>query len=199
MIPNMPTKFRLVILAIVVLAISSSSAYQELRAADKNKPSRPTVGEEAADFELKTLDAETVKLSKLVADGPVVLIVLRGFPGYQCPVCNSQVGQFLSKAEQFDALKTRVVMVYPGPADGLKKHADEFVRGKTLPNNFSLALDPDYEFAKAYHLRWDAKNETAYPSTFVVDRERKVTFAKISISHGGRASADEVLKALAGK
>lgn len=199
MIPNMPTKFRLVILAIVVLAISSSSAYQELRAADKNKPSRPTVGEEAADFELKTLDAETVKLSKLVADGPVVLIVLRGYPGYQCPVCNSQVGQFLSKAEQFDALKTRVVMVYPGPADGLKKHADEFVRGKTLPNNFSLALDPDYEFAKAYHLRWDAKNETAYPSTFVVDRERKVTFAKISISHGGRASADEVLKALAGK
>lgn len=184
---------------LVVLAGLYFSAGAEVRAADKDKPNRPAVGEVAADFELKTLDGETVKLSKLVADGPVVLIVLRGFPGYQCPACTAQMGQFLSNAKNFEALKTRVVMVYPGPADDLKKHADDFVRGKTLPDNFSLALDPDYEFTKAYRLRWEAKNETAYPSTFVIDRERKITFAKVSMSHGGRASADEVLKALAEK
>ena len=60
-------------------------------------------------------------------------------------------------------------------------------------------LDPDYEFTKAYHLRWEAKNETVYPATFVIDRERKIQFSKISMSHGGRASADEVLKALTAK
>lgn len=189
--------FRFVLL--VALAGLSFSGDAGIRAADKDKPNRPAVGEEAADFELKTLDAETVKLSKLVADGPVVLIVLRGYPGYQCPACTAQMGQFLSNAKKFEALKTRVVMVYPGPADDLKKHADDFVRGKTLPDNFSLALDPDYEFTMAYRLRWEAKNETAYPSTFVIDRERKITFAKISMSHGGRASMDEVLKALSGK
>ena len=140
-----------------------------------------------------------MKLSKLVADGPVVLIVLRGYPGYQCPVCTAQVGQFLSNAKKFDAVKARVVMVYPGSADGLKKQAEDFVRGKTLPDNFYLVLDPDYEFTKAYHLRWEAKNETAYPATFVIDRERRIQFAKISMSHGGRASADEVLKALSAK
>lgn len=167
--------------------------------AEEVKTHRPSVGDEATDFELQTLQDEKVKLSKLVSDGPVVLIVLRGFPGYQCPACNAQVGQFLVKAKQFDSMKTRVVIVYPGPADGLKKHADEFVRGKTLPENFFLVLDPDYEFTKSYHLRWEAKNETAYPSTFVIDRERKIRFAKISMTHGGRASADEVLKVLAGK
>ena len=60
-------------------------------------------------------------------------------------------------------------------------------------------LDPDFEFTVGYRLRWEAKNETAYPATFVVDSSGKITFAKISMSHGERASADEVLKALGGK
>ena len=87
-------------------------------------------------------------------------------------------------------------MVYPGPAEDLKKHAEDFVRGKQLPDNFYLVLDADYQFTKTYQLRWDAKNETAYPATFVIDRGRKVQFAKISKSHGGRASVNEVLQAL---
>lgn len=195
---NSPIRvLRFTLLGAVALIAASFAISDGLFARDK--AGRPTVGDEAADFELKTLQDDKVQLSKLVDDGPVVLVVLRGFPGYQCPVCNSQVGQFLSKAKQFGAVKARIVLVYPGPADGLKKHADEFVRGKSLPDNFDLVLDPDYEFTKAYHLRWDAKNETAYPSTFVIDRERKIQFAKISMTHGGRASADEVLKALSGK
>lgn len=191
-----PTVRFVMLLALAGLVFSGGAG---IRAADKEKTNRPAVGEEAVDFELKTLDGETVKLSKLVADGPVVLIVLRGYPGYQCPACTAQMGQFLSNAKKFKALKTRVVMVYPGPADNLNKHAEDFVRGKTLPDNFSLALDPDYEFTKAYRLRWEAKNETAYPSTFVIDRERKITFVKISMSHGGRASVDEVLNVLSPK
>lgn len=191
------TTFWSIVLISAVLVLASLTANMRVRAADKAP--LPAIGENAEDFELKTLDGETVKLSKLVTDGPVVLIVLRGYPGYQCPACTAQMGQFLSNAKKFEALKTRVVMVYPGPANDLKKRAEDFVRGKTLPDNFSLALDPDYEFTKAYRLRWEAKNETAYPSTFVIDRERKITFAKISMSHGGRASADEVLKALSGK
>jgi len=47
-----------------------------------------------------------------------------------------------------------------------------------------------------YGLRWNAPNETAYPSTYVVDKQGKIVFAKTSKSHGGRASADEILKAL---
>ena len=129
----------------------------------------------------------------------MVAIVLRGYPGYQCPVCNAQVGQFLAKAKRFAAAKANVILVYPGPADGLAKHAGQFIRGKTLPDNFYLVIDPDYEFTKAYGLRWDAKNETAYPATFVIDATQTVRFAKISQWHGDRASADEVLEALSKK
>jgi thioredoxin-dependent peroxiredoxin len=39
--------------------------------------------------------------------------------------------------------------------------------------------------------------ETAYPSTFVIDANRMIRYAKISMSHGDRAPVDAVLKALA--
>lgn len=154
----------------------------------------PKVGDEAEDFELKTPSGDSVKLSALAEEGPVVLLVLRGYPGYQCPLCTRQVGEFVAKAKDFAKAKAQVVMVYPGPADNLVEYAEEFVRGKTLPENFQLVIDPDYAFVDAYNLRWDAPGETAYPSTFVIDKERQVRFAKVSMTHGGRSKADEALK-----
>jgi peroxiredoxin len=128
--------------------------------------------------------------------GSVVLVVLRGYPGYQCPICTAQVGRLVSDAPQFARAKAQVILVYPGPADSLKKRADQFVQGKALPKNFTLLLDPNYSFTSQYGLRWDAPNETAYPSTFVLDSNRKVTFAKVSRSHGDRANNADILKAL---
>lgn len=159
----------------------------------------PAVGEVAKDFDLPALGGDAVKLSKLTDAGPVVLVVLRGYPGYQCPLCTRQVGEFLGKADEFKAAGATVVLVYPGPAEKLKERAGEFVRGKDYPDHFRLVLDPDYTFTTAYGLRWDARNETAYPSTFVLDGKRGVRFAKVSRSHGDRAKAADVLKALAAR
>ncbi len=162
----------------------------------------PKVGDEAKDFDLLALGGDrgdTVKLSALTAKGPVVLVVLRGYPGYQCPLCTRQFGEFLAKADEFKAARVQVVFVYPGPADRLTKHAADFVKGKDYPKHFTVLLDPDYAFTEAYALRWDAKNETAYPATFAIDVKRVVTFAKVSKTHGDRSSAADVLKALASK
>jgi peroxiredoxin Q/BCP len=156
----------------------------------------PAVGGIAKDFSLSTLGGEKAQLASLLKQGPVVLVVLRGYPGYQCPVCDRQVREFITSAEKFKAAKANVVFVYPGAADKLQERAGEFVRGKTLPDNFHFALDPDFSFTVAYNLRWDAKNETAYPSTFVIEPSGKITYAKISKTHGGRAPAADVLKAL---
>lgn len=184
----------MLIAACAVAGLASSSHGQS-----RDKPVRPAVGDKALDFELPTLDGERVRLSKLVADGPLVVLVLRGYPGYQCPLCNVQVGQFLGSAKKFEAAKARIVSIYPGPSESLQEHAEEFVRGKTLPGNFYLVLDHDYKFTNAYGLRWEARNETAYPATFVIDREQKIRFAKISNTHGDRASAQQTLDALPAK
>lgn len=165
-------------------------------AAEKDGDQPPKVGENAEDFSLKNLQGETVALAKLRKNGPVVVLMLRGWPGYQCPICSRQVTQFLNNADEFAEHDATVVLVYPGPSDNLKSRADEFIAGKTLPKNFELIVDPDYTMTNQYNLRWDAPRETAYPSTFVIDSDGKVRFAKISKTHAGRSRAPEVLAAL---
>lgn len=156
----------------------------------------PQIGAIAPDFSLKTLDGKSVKLSAETAKQTVVLIVLRGWPGYQCPLCTRQVHEFVAQADAF-AGKARVIMVYPGPATDLQSHAKEFLGDSQWPNGFLFVTDPNFVFTQSYGLRWDAPSETAYPSTFVIDRKGAVQFVKVSKSHGGRASANEALAALA--
>ena len=76
-----------------------------------------------------------------------------------------------------------VVLVYPGPPQDLGARANEFLVDKKLPNNFDLVLDPGYTFTNMYGLRWDAVQETAYPSTFLIDRQGVVFFSKIVKEH----------------
>ncbi len=157
----------------------------------------PAVGDKAPDFTLATIQGKKVQLSELTAKSPVVLVVLRGFPGYQCPLCNQQVHGFLKQAQDFANAGARIVLVYPGPSEKLGERASEFLTDKKLPDNFDLLLDPGYEFTNLYGLRWDAPKETAYPSTFLIDQKGVVFFAKISKTHGGRTSAIELIEALA--
>jgi thioredoxin-dependent peroxiredoxin len=157
---------------------------------------RPAVGAQAPNFKLSTAAGEEVELAAMKKKGPVVLLMLRGFPGYQCPYCTRQVGEFMSRIKDFQSAGANIIAVYPGPAEGLAEHAEDFVRGKTLPSNFYLVLDPDYSFTNMYGLRWDAPNETAYPATFLLDKKGIIRFEKISSSHGDRAGADSVLEAL---
>ena len=172
----------------------SSLPIESSHAADTGQP--PAIGEQAPDFNLLTLAGEKVHLGELLKSGPVVLVVLRGYPGYQCPACTAQAGDYLARGKQFAAVKANVVLVYPGPAKGLADHARDFVRGKTLPENCFLVTDPDYALTTSYGLRWERSGETAYPATLVINAAGKVLWSKVSRSHGDRTKAAAVLEVL---
>lgn len=155
------------------------------------------IGDTAPDVELQPLATkEKIKLSTLAEKGPVVLAVLRGYPGYQCPACSRQLGDLVQHAADFERLGATVVLVYPGPAAELNERAEEFLQGTTLPENFLLALDPDYAFTNLFHLRWDEASESSYPSTFVLDPKLVVRFRKTSFAHANRAKAADVIETL---
>jgi peroxiredoxin len=156
----------------------------------------PHIGEKAPDFTLSATDGTQVRLSEVTGQAPVVLVVLRGFPGYQCPFCQRQVQDFVARAQDFSNAGAKVVFVYPGPRDKLSEHAAEFLAGKNFPPSFLMLLDPDYQFTNLYGLRWNAPRETAYPSTFILDQEGIVIFSRVVKSHGARTSTAEVLDIL---
>ncbi|HEY2471529.1 MAG TPA: peroxiredoxin family protein [Terracidiphilus sp.] len=154
----------------------------------------PAVGAKAPDFTLSTPTGKNVTLSAEQGGHPLVLVILRGFPGYQCPYCVRQVHDFADHASDFKAKNTRVLLVYPGPPADLDQHAKEFLEKQTeLPPNVVLVTDPDYKVTNLYGLRWDAPHETAYPSTFILDKQGMVVFEKVSHSHGDRLSAQDAL------
>ena len=156
----------------------------------------PNVGDKAPDFTLAQIDGRKLTLSAEFARGPVVLIVGRGWVGYQCPFCNRQFGDFLKAATEIEEAGARVVWIYPGPADDVQKRAEEFAASRPFPPNFRFVLDPNYALTSSFGLRWDAPQETAYPSTFVIDRRGIVRYALVSRSHDGRATAATVIAEL---
>lgn len=182
--------------ASIVLAAFAMSSCQVVKSETDTARQPPAVGEKAADFTLSTLDGEHVQLSEWVKKGPVVIVQLRGWNGYQCPICTKQTGDLLAKEKEFAEKNASVVLIYPGTGRQLGERAGEFIADTPLPSHFQLVTDPDMKFAESWGLRWDAEGETAYPSTFVIDSEGKVRFAKISKTHGDRAETKDVLAAL---
>lgn len=158
----------------------------------------PQVGDTAPGFTLKQLDGQAVDFAQVTQGRAAVLVVLRGWSGYQCPFCTTQVYEYAGHAADFAARNMPVVMIYPGPAEALQAHAKEFLDSQQWPANFYYLIDPDYAFTNRYGLRWDEKGETAYPSTFVIDAQGKVVLAHVSREHGDRLGAAALLRQLDG-
>ena len=157
----------------------------------------PEVGAKAPDFTLSTPAGSAVRMTRVQRGHTLVLVILRGFPGYQCPYCVKQVHDFIDHASEFKAKNAKILLVYPGPPGDLDQHAREFLAKQTeLPSNIVLVTDPDYAVTNQYTLRWDAPHETAYPSTFILDRKGVIVFEKISRTHGDRLSAQDALEHL---
>lgn len=190
--------------AVLLPLVSFSLAFTSIVLADSAQAvakadstgATPSVGEMSPASPLTDLEGHATSLSELTGKSKVVLVVLRGYPGYQCPICSIQVGGLISKAQQFKDAGAQVVLVYPGPSENLTGLATEFMKGKPLPENFHLTTDPDYKFTNSWGLRWDAPRETAYPSTFVIDEQGVIRFTKVSKTHGDRANPTDVLQAL---
>lgn len=161
-------------------------------AADK---APPRVGDDAPPLSLKAADGTQVKLAELIQEGDVAVVVLRGYPGYQCPICTRQVADLMKRRQDLDEIFAKVVFVYPGPALNLNTRMEEFIHNQSLPEPFVIVADPDYRFSNSWNLRWDQLRETAYPSTFIVGKDGTIKYARISKSHGGRVSAMELISA----
>ena len=107
---------------LIAFAFLSATMPQQLQAKG------PAVGEAAPEFKLPVVGGdEFISLSKAIESGPVVVVVLRGYPGYQCPLCNDQVAALSNRAPALANVTKHVILVYPGEASVLEEHAADFI------------------------------------------------------------------------
>ncbi|KLU02164.1 putative peroxiredoxin [Rhodopirellula islandica] len=184
----------------LVAALATGVFCCELANATDATPNRqraePEVGRMAKEFRLEAVAGKRsgeVSLSDVTGEAPVVVVVLRGFPGSQCPACAGQVADLVKHARHFRQRNIEVLLIYPGPAAELKARAEDFLQDSKLPAPFTMLLDPDHSFTQAYGLRWNAPRETAYPTTIVIGKDGKIDFVNISRTHRGRTTATTVL------
>jgi peroxiredoxin len=159
----------------------------------------PSVVQHAPDFTLQALDGSTLSLNQLAAGGRLVVVVLRGYPGYQCPFSQQTFQSYVQSAAQLASSGTQVLFVYPGWSGGKSSGggASDLVGSQTLPANVHLALDPDYTFTNLYGLRWDASGETAYPSTFLIHTDKTVVFSHVGQFHSDFTPVADMLTVIA--
>ncbi|MGB7342674.1 MAG: redoxin domain-containing protein [Pirellulaceae bacterium] len=152
------------------------------------------VGEKAINFELPIIGQDDyIELQDEYKQGPVVVIVLRGFPGAQCPLCKQQVSALVNRARALEDKVHKVILVYPGETEDLMRRAKQFVGSRRIPAPLVIVADPGMRMVKSWGLRWDKPHETAYPATYLIKANGRVAWRKISDSHAGRTSVEEIL------
>ncbi len=88
---NHADRVRVLVEVLAAIALVATVASATSSSAATARP--PAVGRQAKDFTLTELGGGAVELSQVTKAGPVVLVVLRGYPGYQCPICTRQFGR----------------------------------------------------------------------------------------------------------
>ena len=168
------------------------------------------VGDRAPDFELPDAAGGTVRLSERLADGPVVLTFYRGA---WCPYCNTQLRDYQEALDRIRAAGASLVAVSPQTPDGSmsmqQKNDLRFAVlsdvGNEVSRDYGLVFQVDRETRQRYQavgIDLDSINGTStwelpVPATYVVRPDGTIAYAFVEADYTRRASARQVLDALA--
>jgi peroxiredoxin Q/BCP len=128
----------------------------------------PLIGKQAPDFTLKNHLGETVTLSELNRNGPVIVIF---YYGYWCDHCVAQLFGVHEDIARFRELDAQVVAVSADPPEVTKERFDQY--GAFA---FPTVSDPDNQVAAKYGCSIaenDGTSQTLH-GTFVIGRDGNV-------------------------
>lgn len=168
------------------------------------------VGDRAPDFELPNATGGTVRLSERLAEGPVVLTFYRGA---WCPYCNTQLRDYQEALDRIRAAGASLVAVSPQTPDGSmsmqQKNDLRFAVLSDVGNEVSRAYGLVFQVDRATRERYQAVGieldsingtgawELPVPATYVVHPDGTIAYAFVEADYTRRASARQVLDALA--
>jgi peroxiredoxin len=165
-------------------------------------------GNKAPDFELPNANGDTVKLSELLLNGPVVLTWYRG--GW-CPYCNAQLHAYNQALDRIKQAGGQVVAISPEVPDSslstverhdlqfevlsdknnevAKKYGIVYTLPKPVVDLFSDRLD-----LEAYN--GNNTDELPLTVTYVISLDQTIQYAFVNADYRKRAEPAEVVAAL---
>jgi peroxiredoxin len=177
--------------------------------ADLPREDAPKLGDVAPDFELPDATGGRVRLADLVSAGPVVVSFYRG--GW-CPYCNIELRALQQALPAITAAGGTLVAISPDAPDSSlstaqKDDLDFAVLSDTTAAtitayglNFTIdsatrAVVSDSEVERA-HAEGIETEVLPIPATYVIDSERRVTYAFADPNHTHRAVPEEIVAAV---
>ena len=168
-------------------------------------------GDVAPEFELPDASGEIVRLTDLLAHGPVVLSFYRG---QWCPFCNIELRGLQRALKDIEAAGATLVAVSPNKPDVTEVTVEE------MKLEFAVLSDHDNLVAKRFNLVYEmtpenievyreigrdvgelngtGKWELPIPATYVIDQDRVIHYAFADLNHRRRAEPSEVAAVAAG-
>lgn len=156
----------------------------------KSKTEPLKIGETAPDFTLNDQNGKQTTLSK--AKMPVVLVFYRG---YWCPFCARQLAELRTLLKADEKVLLYAVSVDPAEKSlGLMKKIAKDEKGKV---SFALLSDPNHQTIDAYgvfdptYINQDTEG-IPHPAVYILDKNRKITWAKIEPNYQKRPTNEEI-------
>jgi peroxiredoxin len=166
-------------------------------------------GDRVPDFQLPDARGGSVRLTDLLAHGPVVLNFYRG--GW-CPYCNLELRALQKALPDITRLGAQLVAISPQiPDESLataEKHALAFPVlsdvGSVTAKAYGIAFDLAEELRPIYtrfgHALPDKNGDDSWvlpiPATYVIDRDGKIALAFIDVDYRNRLEPAEILSVL---
>jgi peroxiredoxin len=166
------------------------------------------VGDRAPEFALPDAAGKTIRLSELIARGPVVVTWYRG--GW-CPYCNIALRGFHQSLPEIRAAGASLVAISPETPDNSlstaeKNHLDFDVlsdRGNKAAHAYGVAYKIPAVIAGQMKGRLAKQNgddsgELPLGATYVIDRDGIIRYAFVDADYRKRAEPSDVIAALRG-
>lgn len=166
-------------------------------------------GEPARDFMLPDARGGRMRLSDLLASGPVVLSFYRG--GW-CPYCNLELRALQAALPEFQRLGASLVAVSPQTPDESHSTAETNAlafpvlsdAGSVVAKTYGVAFDLAEELRPIYtkfgHALPDKNGDESWmlpvPATYVIDLDGTIALAFVDVDYRNRLEPADIVAAL---
>lgn len=167
------------------------------------------VGDTIADFKLPNASGRQVQLSSVLKKGPAIIAFYRGS---WCPYCNVQLNSYQQHLSEFEKRGATLIAITPEKPDLSTEMA------KTKKLEFEILTDKDNQLAQKFGLVFGVPSELKalylqfgidleksqgnpewklpVPATYIVQPDRKISYAFVDTDYTKRADPKELLKHL---